>query len=247
MNNATLVYKIKYNNQNKVLRLYNKPLMFIDNMTSNYLNEEDFINNFYNKDEIYKFIKENGNIKGKLVIDYKKDVNKQEEIKPLFNQKNEIVINDDFYNNQISEVEKARKLLFNSKNQMFTKLLLSDKLLNNELNKVINLDEDEIKYSKNNNIKLEEINNKYYVSFKTLLEYRVNSKKLGMIRNAYQDMLSILKNRLQKLDVNTYYFYNRQLRLLIDKYREMISITSIKDLKINNKMNNKVLKYSINK
>ena len=243
MNNATLVYKIDYNKQ---LRLENRSLYLIDKITSSFKNDEDFIKHYYNKEEIYKFIKENGNQKGNLVIDYKKDQNIKEELKPLYNIKEGIVIDEDFYNNQITEIEKARKLLFNSKNQIFTRLLLSNKTLEFAFNKYIDLDIEEVKFCRNNNIKLKNVNDKFYVSFKSLLEYRVNSPKLGMIRNAYLDMLNILKNRIMQLDRNTFYFYNRELRLLIEKYKEMINIMTIKNIVVNPKIK-KSCKYVINR
>ena len=237
MNNATLLYRIAYNNNYDELRLENRSLFLIDRITSSYKNDEDFINHYYNKSVINNFIKNHNNIKGNIVIDYRSDIDDKRELLPIYNQEN-IVFKDDTYNNKLSEIEKARRLLFNSKNQMFTKLLLKSKLFESDLNKYITLDEDEVKYAKANNIEVSLFNHRYYVSFKALFNHRINSTKLGLIRNAYQDMLDILKDKIMKKDSNTLYFYNREVRLLMKKYYELINEISISNLKVCNKIKN---------
>ena len=232
MYNATLVYRISYNNEFIKLKLENNSLYLIDKITSNFKNDDDFIRHYYNKNNIYKFIKEHNNVKGDIVIDYKKDINDKKELMPIYSSKDEIVLNEDYYENKLSEIEKARRLLFNSKNQLFTKLLLKSHILDLELNRMIDLDEDEAKFARSRNIKIKYINNKYYVDFKSLLLYRIYTDKLGTIRNAYQDMLDVLKNRICNRDKNTFYYYNRELKILIDKYNILVSRVSIKNLEL---------------
>ena len=232
MNNATLLYRISYNNNYDELKLESRSLFFIDRITSSFKNDDDFINHYYNKDEIKDFIKKHNNIKGNIVIDYRKDFNNKETLLPLYNQKDNIVYKDDSYNDKISELEKARKLLFNSKNQLFTKLLFNSKLLKNELNRFVTLEDDEVKFAKTNNVEVALINNRYYISFTSLLKHRINSNKLGLLRNAYQDMLDVFKERIVQKDNNTLYYYNREFRLLIEKYNELINEISVKNLKI---------------
>lgn len=247
MNNALLIYRIQSNNTFKDLKLEHNSLYLIDKITSGFIDEKDFISHYYNKDKIYDFEKSNGNIKGSLIIDYRKNIEEKKELKPLYNIKDKIVINEDFYNNKITEIEKARKLLFNSKNQAFTKILLNSHLLDYELNRLIDLDDEEASYAFNNKLDVKLINNKYYTSFKSLLIHRINSNKLGILRNAYQDMLDVLKNRINEKDGSTFYYYNRELRLLINKYQDMICIMTVKNLKVHslflnkNKQNNKKL------
>ena len=232
MNNATLTYIIKSNNDIKSLKLENESLFIVDRLTSNYKSEKDFLNHYYNKDKIDKFIKDNGNIEGKLVISYSLNVNNKEEIEPLYNSNEVFFFKDDPYENKITEVEKARKLLFNSKNQLFTRLILSNNTLDRELNRLIDLSYVEAQYIKDLGIKPIQINNKNYVSFKTLFSYRINSPKLGLLRNAYQEMLNILKEKIMSLDYNSFYFYNRQLRIIIKKYYDLIKEISVDNLKI---------------
>ena len=234
MNNATLVYRVKYNNEYKDLVLEHNSLFSIDNKTSSFKNEKDFIENYCNKDKIFNFIKKNNNIKGKIIIDYRRSLNKKEILEPIFDNKDEIIFNEDYLNNKVTEIEKARKLLFNSKNQLFTKILLNSHLLDSELNRVFCLEDEEVKFAKNNGVNIKLYNNNYYVTFKELLVYRINSNKLGLFRNIYQDMLDILKEKLSKKDVNSFYFYNREIRLLIEKYNKYASSIFIKNINIKN-------------
>lgn len=245
MNNATLMYVINNDNCIKNLRLENQSLYYIDNYTKNYKNEEDFINNYYNKNKIITFIKENGNTKGQLVICYTTNVNKRENIQPLFNTKENFVFKEDPYEGKITEIEKARKLLFNSKNQLFAKLILKNNTLDSQLNKLIDLTDEEYYYINKYNIKTAFINNKHYISFKSLFEYRIKADKLGHVRNVYQEMLDILKSRIMFLDNNNFYFYNRQLRIIINEYNELIKQITVKNLKV--KKIKKYTKYVINK
>ena len=240
MNNATLLYRISYNNNYDDLRLENRSLFLIDRITSSFKNDEDFINHYYNKNVINDFIKKHNNKKGNIVIDYRKDINDKQELLPIYNQEN-IVYKDDSFNNKLSELEKARKLLFNSKNQIFTKLLLNSKLFEKDLYKMVDLDEEETKFAISNNLELAYINNKYYISFKSLFSHRMNSIKLGTLRNAYQDMLDVLKDNILRKDSNTLYFYNREIRLLIKKYYDLVNEITISNLKIGKIKNNKYL------
>ncbi len=245
MNNATLTYVININNNIKSLRLENKSLFMVDRITSIYKNEKEFLSQYYNKDKIDKFIHENGNIEGKLVISYSLNKKEKEEIEPLYNSKETFFFKDDPYENKITEIEKAKRLLFNSKNQLFTKLLISNNTLDKELNRMINLSDEEVEKAKEFRIRTTIINNKNYISFKDLFLYRINYSKLGCLRNAYQEMLNVLKEKIIELDYNTFYYYNRQLRIIINKYYELIKEISINNLKIN-KINIKS-NYQLNK
>ena len=216
----------------KNLRLESEPLLYIDNCTRGYKNEDDFINHYYARDKIEKFIEENGNNKGKLVISYAKSVNSKEDLQPLYNDKNDFTFTDDPYTGRITDIERARKLLFNSKNQLFAKLVLENNTLDRQLNKMIDLTEEENKYITVFGIRTIFVNNKYYVSFKSLFEYRTLCTKLGCIRNVYQEMLDVLKSRLMYLDDSTFYFYNRQLRIMMNKYDELKNNLTIRNFRV---------------
>lgn len=232
MNNATLMYVIKSQDEIKSIRLENESLYSVDMYTSQFKNQDDFIKNYPNKEKIYSFEKQNGAKDGKLVVSYAKSTKEKENIEPLFDNQEDFIFKDDPYEGRITEIEKARKLLFNSKNQLFARLILKNNTLGRELNKLIDLTNEENNFITKYGFKTVYVNNKYYISFKSLLEYRIKEEKLGYIRNAYQEMLDILKSRMMFLDDDTFYFYNRQLRIMIKKYKELISSLTVKNLKI---------------
>lgn len=233
MNNATLLYIIKSQDETKSLRLENETLYSVDMYTSQFKNQEDFINNYPNKEKIYSFEKQNGAKNGKLVVSYAKSTKEKENIEPLFDNQEDFIFKDDPYEGRLTEIEKARKLLFNSKNQLFARLILKNNTLGRELNKLIDLTNEENDYITKLGFTTIYVNNKYYISFKSLLEYRIKEDKLGYLRNAYQEMLNVLKSRMMFLDDDTFYFYNRQLRIMIKKYKELINSLTVKNLKIN--------------
>lgn len=232
MYNATLTYVINSNNEIKRLKLESESLYYVDKYTSEFKNEEDFIKHYHNNALIYNFIRENNNTKGKLVVSYTKNMKEKEDITPLFGSNEEFEFKDDPYVGKITEVEKARKLLFNSKNQLFARLIIANKTLEKELNKLLNLSYEEAKFLSSFGFSPITINGKNYISFKSLFEYRIKTVKLGFLRNAYQDMLKTLKEKIMELDSTTFYFYSRQLRIMIDKYYELIGNLSVKNLKI---------------
>ena len=244
MNNATLNYIIDTGTEVKTLNLETEPLYSMDMHTAPYLNEEDFISHYYNRDKISKFIRENGNVRGKLSMTYAKNIKEKEEIPILFNSKGELVLEDDPFEGKVTEVEKGRKLLFNSKNQLFTRLVLSFKLLDDYLYKLIDLTEKEALYVSKLGIEVINYNNKYYIKFKDLFEYRLRSKKLGYLRLAYEDMLDVLKKEINELDDNSFYFYIRQFKYLINKYNNYINELSVRNLKLRRLNINKKYKLS---
>ena len=215
MNNATLNYIIDTGTEVKTLKLETEPLYSMDMHTAPYLNEEDFISHYYNRDKISKFIRENGNVRGKLSMTYAKNIKEKEEIPILFNSKGELVLEDDPFEGKVTEVEKGRKLLFNSKNQLFTRLVLSFKLLDDYLYKLIDLTEKEALYVSKLGIEVINYNNKYYIKFKE-----------------------------NELDDNSFYFYIRQFKYLINKYNNYINELSVRNLKLRRLNINKKYKLS---
>lgn len=232
MNKATLNYIINVGNNERVLRLETEPLYTMDRHTSPYLNEKDFIAHYYNKDKILKFIRDNGNIEGRLTITYAKSVQDKQELPIIYNNKSGFVFEDDPYEGKITEIEKARKLLFNSKNQMFTRLVLSLGILNDFQSKLIDLTDKEASFVRKQGIEVIDYDNKYYIRFKDLFRYRLKSKKLGYLRLVYEDMLAVVKEEIMDYDDNDFYYYTRQLKYAMNRYMDMIGELSVKNLKI---------------
>ena len=242
MNNATLEYVISDNSGTKNILLESGSLFNVDQFTCDFKNENDFINKYQNKDVIYNFIRDNNNIKGRILINYKNNEKENKEILPLFNAKDIFVYNND----SITDLERAKRLLYSSKNQLFIKLVFSEKLFDSFLNNLLDLTTEESLFLSDLNYKVYYINGKNYISFKSLLEYRLNVLDLNIIKNAFNRMLDELSKSIFKLDDDEYYFYNRQIRLLLDKYYDLTAVMSIKNFKIVklNKKCNYVLKIT---
>ena len=204
MTKATLNYVIKIGNEVKTLNLYSEPLYSIDQLTSLYMNDKDFISNFYDRDRIKEFVRENGNIEGNLSIEY-----------PI----------------SIKEVERL-PLLFNSKNQLFANLVLSSKIIDKYLTTLIDLPPKTESIVYKYGLKTVFLKNKHYIRFRDLIRFRIKSRKLGPLREVYEDMLNDIKNEINNLNDDNYYFYNRQFKLLIDEYNNHMSEISVKNLKI---------------
>ncbi|MBR4672679.1 MAG: hypothetical protein IKO78_05735 [Bacilli bacterium] len=232
MNKATLNYVINVGNKEKILRLETEPLYSMDRHTSPYRDEKDFIAHYYNKDKILNFIRDNGNVEGHLAITYAKSVVSKEEIPILFNIKEDLVFEDDPYEGKITEVEKARKLLFNSKNQLFTRLVLSLGILSEFLNKLIDLTEKEASFVRKQGINIINYNDKFYIRFRDLFKYRLKTRKLGYLRLVYEDMLAEIKREITELDDNDFYYYSRQMKYAMTRYNGLIGELSVKNLKL---------------
>ncbi len=246
MNNATLMYVIN----DKSLRLESQPLFLVDKYTCGFKNDNDFINNYYNKDKIYKFISDNNNKIGKLVVSYARGYNAKESLTPLYDTDNKFVSNDNPYEGVYTEVEKARRLLFNSKGQLFTRLILSSNLFGDMMENLIDLTLKEKECLDFYDIDSLYINGVYYATFRSLLQFRIKTYRLGYLRGAYEDMIDSIKADIFKMNNNDFYFYNRQLRILINKYNSLLNTFFVKNLKINSivigetyKINKHNLKY----
>lgn len=240
MSDATLVYTIGNGKNSKNLKLISESLFNLDKYTCNFKNEDDFINHYKFKEKIDDFIRENGKL-GHVVINYSKSVTEKEQILPLFDSKDIFIFKDDPYEGKVTEIEKARRLLFNSKNQLFMKLILSLKMLDKVLYNMVDLDDREAEYAIRFGYKLIYINNQYYMNFKSLFDYRLRVDKLGILRRAYEEMLRCLKEKIIHLDSNTYYYYSRQLRIAINTYKNLVTEVFIDNFKIR-KMSNKKYK-----
>ena len=151
MKKAFLNYVINSSNGIKKMIVEADSLDYIDSITSKYNNDFEFIKASNKKLKIIDFIKENGNKKGKLEIEYAIDINQKIDLPVFYNYPNRIVLDDDFMNNYVSEIEKARKLLFNSKNQLFARIALLDRSIMDTLSYKVSISYPEYLYAKSKN------------------------------------------------------------------------------------------------
>lgn len=244
MNNSSLNYIINVNGKEKELYLESLPLYELDNYTSNYQNENDFISKYSRKDKIEKFLKENKTKNGNLVIKYAKSQQHKAIIPILYDSKEKIEFVEDPYEGKITEIEKARRLLFNSKNQLFLKLVLENKIINKICDNEISITYKEKLVALDNGLEVIEKNNECYIYFFELFRYRYYAERLGTLRNVYEDMLQIIKNKIYDLNDDDFYYYSRQFKILINEYNKLINENTIRNLKF--KRINEKNKYVLN-
>ncbi len=209
---------------NQPVTLESGSLFYIDEITKKY-NSIDSLKALYNSKEIGN----DDNIK----LYYIKDFETKEELPILINDEKPIQLYNNLYENIESEIEKSRKLLFNSKNKMFIKMFLNDKSFSETLNFSINVSFEEYKYCTKCGLSIYENNGNYYVRTLDLFKYISNSNKYGKLRGMFEDSLDLWKRRITSSDSDKIYYYSRNLRILKNKYYKKVKgIINIKNLNI---------------
>ena len=120
---AILIYSIK-NDDNTMdyINLEDSNLHTIDKLTSKYASIDELKNIPKYKEQIDRFLKQKQKIdSGEIKLFYIENKDYKEELKILLNEKNSLKINKDITNETITEFEKARKLLWSSKNNKYLK------------------------------------------------------------------------------------------------------------------------------
>lgn len=247
MKKAVLNYVVKDQNDKLVyLPIETSSLYQMDFYTAQFKNDSDLIKDCPKRNQILEFIRVNGNEPGKFVISYVTNIYSKKNIPVLYDDPNEILINEDYINGEVSEVEKSRRLLFNSQGQIFSKLLLSDKDISECYNYRFSLSFQEYLAALKNNVVVEKRDDGYFIDFKELLKYRATHRKLGALRNVYEDMLDIWKSKLDSLNDEDYYYYSRQLRMIYNKYEKLKNRNlSISNLKVHNDICKKIYGRSV--
>lgn len=230
MKKSVLNYTIQTEDGKKVLTLDKASLYYIDRYTSQYKNDDELLSNYPMKDTVYNFIRQNNGIKGRLSITYPINVTRKENIPLLYSYEQPIVTEESLDENSVTEVEKARRLLFNSKGQIFARLLLSCISTKDCYDYKVSITYDEYLYALKKNIPIIENDDQFYIEFKELLRYRISTHKLGALRTLYVDALDMWERQMLDLNSDDLYYYSRQFRILMNKYDEI----KLKRLSISN-------------
>lgn len=220
MKKAFLNYSINTKEGTKKVFIESDFLDYIDEKTYLYKNDDELINHCLQKNKILQFISENNMCKGKFEIEYPLEIDRKITIPVLFNTFDELVLVDDFMNGKISEIEKARKLLFTSKNQLFAKLFLMNSDIHSAFSYKFQISDEERFLAEKNNLRVTKDLDAYYVDFIDLIKYRIENYKLGNLRNLYEDILETWKNELE-LMTDDFYYCSRQLAWLINEYNNI--------------------------
>ena len=211
---AIAILGSKINNSDKVITIESGNLRYIDNITKEFEDEQDFkLGNMY-RDKIKSY----SNDDNKLVLTYIKNNEEKVELDILFNDDEALRTRTSSLEDVKSETEKSRKLLLNSKNKMFlTSFLLNKKLLPTT-RATIKMTIDEYRNAKKEGYLVIAKEGEYRIPISEVLKYRLNHKKLGPMRLLVEDTLEVWKKNMLNLTDEELYFYSRELRLLINEY-----------------------------
>ena len=214
MSRAVLSYKDPKTEVQTILEVGS--LFYIDQCTKNYNSLLELLNSF-----IYK---------PKLVNYDNISTNNIELSYVLSNSKR-----DNYSENKKSEVERARKLLINSKDKTFVKLFLNNSDFKETSNFNIKLSYNEYLFALKNNLDVKADDGRYYINMNDLLLFTINNKKYGVLRPVIEDGLDIWKKDMMMLDEEKLYFYSRNLRVAInDYYRKIRGKEGIRNLNLRN-------------
>lgn len=230
MKKSSLNYSIHTEDGTKTITLDKASLYYIDRYTSQYKNDDELLKDYPMNENVYNFIRTNGGIKGRLSITYPMNVTRKESIPILYSYDEPIIIEDSLDENVITEVEHARKLLFNSRGQIFARLLLACISTRDCYDYKVSITYDEYLVALKKNVPVIEKDDKFYIEFKELLKYRISNAKLGALRDLYTDSLDMWEEQMMQLNEDDLYYYSRQFRILINKYEEI----KLKRLSISN-------------
>lgn len=236
MGKALLVYTPTQRDVNPIT-LENSNLFYIDAITKSYKDEDDLKKRYSYKINNYP--------SGSISAFYIRSNSLKEEINVLYNDDKPIYVHDNFYERIYSEVEKSRKLLFNSKSKMFIKSFLDMNEVLSTINFSVKLSYNEYVYAKKKGINVDLNNSEYSVDVKDLFEYISNNSKLGILRGVFEDVLDVWKKRVLLLDEEELYYYSRTLRILVNEYN--IKAKTKTGLKDNKRITNLKLYPSISK
>ena len=218
----------------KEVMIYKDDLSKIDRLTSSFKNANELKMNESIREKASQY---GSNLKnGEFNISYLGGYTKKV-IKPLFNDNMEIILTDDLFKNRVSETEKARKLLFNSKKQLFSRAVYKNNNINDSLNIELKLTEEEKNILVLAGIEVFNYNYRYYVSLKSLVKYRINHNKLGAVRPIYENALDAWKKEIGKLNEDELYFYSRELRILLNDYINYTKNLTVNNLKVEENIN----------
>lgn len=244
MGKAILSYTLdkKSNSDADELILLSGSLRMVDNCTRAYESIESMrqspefqerINDFIKRNENY--IKNyNDNFEGEFAVAFIIDTDKREYLPLLINDDKPIRTRTGALEEVKSEVEKARKLLFRSKNKLFLRRMLQDERFADTTDFDVKLKLPEYKTVVRKGLKPKMIDGEYYLTIQEILEYSLNEEKLGLMRGLVEDALEVWKENILDLDDELLYYYSRNLRLAINAYdKDKLEKKLVTNLKAN--------------
>lgn len=228
MGKAILSYTLdkRSNSDADELILLNGSLRSVDNCTRMFDSVEEMRQCPEFQERINSFIKRNENyienyndgFEGEFAVSFIVDSDKREYLPILLGDKVPIRTRTSSLEEVKSEVEKARKLLFRSKDKLFLKMMLADERFADTTDFNIKLRLPEYKEALRKGIKPKLIDGEYFLTIHDILEYTLNADKKGVMRDLIEDALEVWKENILALDDELLYYYSRHLRLAMNAY-----------------------------
>lgn len=240
---ATLIYTVTDKEGNeKHINLESATLREIDNITRVCRNVYDVINSDKYKKKIEETVKNGSFVHGTLNIIYALEYDSRMTLPILFDKKEEIVLKSSTIDNTLSEVDKARKKLFSSRNNLYVQLFLNNPIMETTTMHLIRLDPDEYLFAVDHGLEPVLVEDNYRLSIKDILNFRLHNSKLKIFRPLFEDTLEVWKADLYSMDEEELYFYSRSLSVLYDEY---LKKSSKEELVKNFKFDHKTLTNAI--
>ena len=235
---AILIYSIK-NDDNTMdyINLEDSNLHTIDKLTSKYASIDELKNIPKYKEQIDRFLKQKQKIdSGEIKLFSIENKDYKEEFKILLNEKNSLKINKDITNETITEFEKARKLLWSSKNNKYLKLFLKNDRLKDTLNFMIKIqNKKEYKLLKDHGMMIKLYQNSLYTSVIDILRLKLILHNVTYMREIYEETLESWRKYLEddNMSLDNKYYYGRELKFLYEEYKNYLKRAE-KSFKIKN-------------
>lgn len=235
---AILIYSIK-NDDNTMdyINLEDSNLHTIDKLTSKYASIDELKNIPKYKEQIDRFLKQKQKIdSGEIKLFYIENKDYKEELKILLNEKSSLKINKDITNETITEFEKARKLLWSSKNNKYLKLFLKNDRLKDTLNFMIKIqNKKEYKLLKDHGMMIKLYQNSLYTSVIDILRLKLILHNVTYMREIYEETLESWRKYLEddNMSLDNKYYYGRELKFLYEEYKNYLKRAE-KSFKIKN-------------
>ncbi len=240
MSKATLTFVLNkgVDEDNSVLYLESGSLRYVDHCTKRYKNEEELKNSALYRPKIEEFIRKSGTKgDGQFYVSYIEDSDRREVVPILFNDDKDIVTMLGVDGTATNEVEKARHLLWTSKDNRYLKNFLEDERFSDTTFFNIKLSSTkEYKAALEAELKPKLINGDNYLSIEDILHYKLDSSYKKLMRSLIEDALEVWKEKLYELDGDSLYYYARHLRLLEQEYEDYLDEKkTVVDLEIDSK------------
>ena len=214
---ANIELKLGHKPDSKSIVLETGSLKYIDSIFKSFTDEESLKHSEEFKGKV-SLLSSKELYNGRIVLYYIKNNDDKIKLKPIYNDEIPILTRANAMEDEATEIEKSRKLLFSSRNQLFLSMFLNNSNLLKTTYGSIKMTPSEYKCAKASGLSTFIRDGEYRVLIRDVLKYRLINKKIGTMRTLYEDTLEEWKQYMLGLPQEDLYFYSRELRVLINDY-----------------------------